>query len=313
MPKRVYVEKKFGAKSLAVIQQADAICREYAARGFTLTLRQLYYQFVSRDLIPNKQSEYKRLGEIVNDARLAGLLDWNWLEDRTRNLRTEPSWNDPNSIIHAAANSYHLNRWKDQPYYPEVWIEKDALIGVIEPICSALDVPYFSCRGFGSQSEMWRAAQRHINARYQRTPQREFRQPIIFHLGDHDPSGIDMSRDIEARLLLFEAPTEVRRIALNMNQVEQYAPPPNPAKTTDSRYEGYLSRYGEESWELDALNPDVIAALIRSHVEPLIVQDRWEAVAAREAREREALQKAADNWSEVEDYLLSTLEEQGDE
>jgi hypothetical protein len=305
MPRLRYVDKRFRRASLDVIAQADAILTQYAAQGFTMTLRQVYYQFVSRGLIPNRQSEYKRLGEILNDARLAGLLDWSHMEDRTRNLNAYPFWDSPADIIASAAASFRRDRWKEQETYVEVWIEKDALTGVIDVPCGDLYVPYFSCRGYTSQSELWQAARRLIR---QTSGANAGRRAVVLHFGDHDPSGIDMTRDIEDRLAMFcrahgaPAPT-VNRLALNYDQVEQYNPPPNPTKLTDSRAEGYIAAHGLESWELDALDPTVIDALVRMNVSPLIDNDKWSEVEEREARERDLLDIAAREWDSVADYI----------
>jgi hypothetical protein len=298
-----YVPKRFGQDRLAVIEQANLICAEYAAQGFDLTLRQLYYQFVSRGLIANRQSEYKRLGDTINDARLAGAMDWNYIVDRTRNLRDLPHWADPQSILNAVASQYRTYRWDTQPYAVEVWIEKDALIGVIAGICEGQDVPYFSCRGYVSQSEMWSAAQRHL--RYQANGQ----DPVVIHLGDHDPSGIDMSRDIADRLHLFGSRAEVRRIALTMDQVDQYQPPPNPAKITDSRAENYIEEYGTESWELDALDPATLAALITAEIDSYKDGTEWAARTGEMLNERQQLSAAADRWSDVTAWLREQDEE----
>ena len=127
MPKLAYVSKDFSAKSLATIDLANRIIDEYRAQGYTLTLRQLYYQFVARDLIPNRVQEYKRLGSVVNDARLAGLIDWEAIEDRTRNLRSLAHWTSPDSIVEACASQYRIDKWARQPVRVEVWIEKEAL------------------------------------------------------------------------------------------------------------------------------------------------------------------------------------------
>ena len=254
-----------------IISKANAIIDEYERQGFDLTLRQLYYQFVSRDLIPNRDTEYKRLGSIINDARLAGLIDWNAITDRTRNLRSLSHWRNPGDIIFSAARSYRIDKWAMQDYRVEVWIEKDALVGVIAGVCDDLDIPYFSCRGYTSQSEMWVAGQRLL--KYIKDGQ----TPLVLHFGDHDPSGKDMTRDIIDRLTLFSnSAIELQRIALNMDQVEQYNPPPNPAKITDSRASAYIAEYGDESWELDALETTVIADLIRDAVGVVMDQDAWE-------------------------------------
>jgi len=160
MPKIKYQDFQFRPATLALIETANRIIAEYQAQGFDLTLRQLYYQFVSRDIIPNTQQSYKNLGSVINDARLAGMIDWETIVDRTRELRTLPHWNDPSDIVDACAGQFNLDRWKDQKYRPEVWIEKDALVGVFQRVCRELDVPLFSCRGYTSQSEMWVGAQR---------------------------------------------------------------------------------------------------------------------------------------------------------
>ncbi len=296
--KEKFIDIKFSAGSLAIIRTANDILAEYKADNLTLTLRQLYYQFVSRDLIKNQQSEYKRLGSIINDARQAGLVDWAMIEDRTRNLVTHSSWSSPGGIIRSAAHSYRRDIWKEQEYRPEVWIEKDALIGVIERICDERRVPYFACRGNTSQSETYAAGKR-----FEEYLADGFR-PIILHLGDHDPNGIDMTRDNRKRITMFaKDDIEVRRLALNMDQVEQYNPPPNPVKFTDSRSGGYVAKFGTSSWELDALEPRVISDLISDELDGLIDPDKWEDEIEKENEERDALSKAAKLWPDVEKFL----------
>ncbi len=297
MPKIKYQDIKLRGASLAVVQQANTIIAEYEALGYGLTLRQLYYQFVSRDLIPNNDREYKRLGSIINDARLAGLIDWNAITDRTRNLRAVPHWATPGSIIQSAADSYRIDKWRTQPYRPEVHIEKDALIGVIENVCEALDVPYFSCRGYTSQSEMWATGQR------MRRHYRNGQTPIIFHLGDHDPSGKDMTRDIDDRLDMFAGGLTVERLALNFDQITQYSPPPNPAKLTDSRATAYVAEFGFESWELDALEPTVIADLIENAVLGIRDETAWQIAVDEEEDARDKLSRIANRWDDVEAYI----------
>ena len=310
MPRIVYVEKAFRADTLDIIEQANDICEQYAAMGYELTLRQLYYQFVAKALIENSDRSYKRLGSIVNDARLAGLIDWDHLTDRTHNERRVTTWGSPSSIIDASASQFKRDVWEvsGQLSRPWVWVEKDALVDVVSRAADPLFAPYFSCRGYVSQSEMWAAAQR-IRA----VASQGF-EPVVFHLGDHDPSGIDMSRDIRDRLSMFAGfDVDVRRIALTMAQINQYGPPPNPAKLTDSRGSGYVQRYGRQSWELDALDPPVLVDLIRSHVESLIDDPAaWDDAMAEDAATRSRMQDVAsrwedvyDRWGEIEDLLDS--------
>lgn len=307
MPKIQYqFNTRLSASSLAVIEKANQIITEYSEQGYDLTLRQLYYQFVARDLIPNKQSEYKRLGDIINNGRLAGLIDWSAITDRTRNIRKHSFWKDPASVIDSAAYSYRLDKWAEQEYRVEAWIEKDALIGVIADACNELEVPYFSCRGYVSQSEMWSAAQRVLRAYLNRG-----QKTILLHLGDHDPSGIDMSRDIADRIAMFCRPDsaehafEVRRLALNMNQVREYAPPPNPAKTTDSRFASYITHYGDESWELDALEPRMLGSLIRDTVFEFRDVEKWGEIASLENETKNLIYKMGARFDEVKAFLQS--------
>jgi hypothetical protein len=292
-----YVSKRFTSASQANIQLAREIIEEYVQNGFDLTLRQLYYQFVARDLIPNTQRSYKRLGSLINDARLAGEIDWDHLVDRTRALQSLSNWETPADIIRSAACSFHVNLWEGQDFRPEVWIEKDALVGVIEPICNSLDVPFFSCRGYTSQSEMWRASQRlqgYIS---------EGQTPVVIHLGDHDPSGIDMSRDIKDRLKLFGTRLEFIRVALNRDQIDQYNPPPNPTKVTDSRASAYMEEHGDESWELDALDPAEMENLIEKTILVYRNEKKWRVQESLEEAGRDRLSEAADRWPDVEAFL----------
>ena len=297
MPKISYIEKNFRQATLDTIKTANAIIEEYAAQGFDLTLRQLYYQMVARGYIENSLRSYKNFGNVVNDARLAGLIDWGHIVDRTRNFRANGHFRNPGDIMRAAVNSYQVDKWERQPFRVEVWVEKEALEGVIDRACRPLDVPYFACKGYTSQSEMWAAARRLIKWRDRG------QTSIILHLGDHDPSGIDMSRDIFDRLDLFAGEMQVDRLALNWNQVEQYNPPPNPAKLEDSRADAYIARFGMSSWELDALEPTVIADLIGDAVAQFRDPDLWAEAVAQEEEGLALLRQAADRWQDVAGFL----------
>jgi hypothetical protein len=293
VPRICYIPKTFSAEHASLIVTANKICAEYEAQGFKLTLRQLYYQFVARAIIPNTMQSYKRLGGVINDGRLAGEIDWDAIEDRTRNLEKLSAWDSPADIIQACARQFRYDRWATQEHRCEVWVEKEALVGVISPVCDELRVPYFACRGYTSQSEAWAAGRRF--AQYQRGGQ----AVTVFHLGDHDPSGIDMTRDNRDRVEMFAGHgVTVKRLALNENQVRQYNPPPNPAKLTDSRAEGYIARFGDESWELDALEPRVISDLIRTNVNKLIDGVAWANAIEREREARDRIQETADNWED---------------
>lgn len=298
MSKIQYKEIKFKQKSLDLIELVNQVIEEYSVQGYELTLRQAYYQLVARGYIPNNERSYKNIGSLINDGRLAGLIDWHSITDRTRNLRGNSHWNNPAEVIASARYSYLLDKWEGQPNYVEVWVEKDALVDVVGQACRPLDVPYFSCRGYTSQSEMWSAAQRFI---YQ--SDRENR--IIIHLGDHDPSGIDMTRDIQERLNMFGSDVYVKRVALTMNQINTYNPPPNPAKLSDSRCGKYIDQFGYESWELDALEPRVITDLITNEVTVFRDDAIYQEVCSKEEREKDELRMLENNYDRAVAFLES--------
>jgi hypothetical protein len=284
-----YKKRSFQEEAMKIIHSANLIIAEYEKKNLKLTVRQLYYQFVARGLIPNTSKNYGLVKGAVSEGRLAGLISWTAIEDRTRNLRGLQTWDSPEDYMLSIKKGYVADKWANQPFRFEAWIEKDALVGVIGSICLELGINYFACRGYNSQSEQWRAGQRF--ARYIRKGQR----PIVLHLGDHDPSGIDMTRDNQERLQMFTGvPVQVIRLALNMDQVEQYKPPNNPAKTTDSRASDYIAEFGTSSWELDALDPEVIRNLIADCVKSMRDETLWDRALKEEAEEREVVEMMVD-------------------
>lgn len=291
-----FIDWKPRTKARELIEHAERICADWQRQGYDLTLRQLYYQFVAAALIPNSFESYKSLGNTIDQARLAGLLDWRYIVDRTRNVyRTQGNDTTPDAAIRMTAQAYSLPRWDNQPNHVEVWVEKEALSGIVERAAREVAINYFACRGYVSQSEMYDSGRRF--GRIARN------KPVhVIYLGDHDPSGIDMARDITERLAMFSygADITVTRVALNMDQIEQYSPPPNFAKTTDARFEPYAEQYGDQSWELDALAPSVIHDLIVGAVRPLMDLDAWADVEEQEREDRARLELVADRWGELE-------------
>lgn len=287
MSKIQYRTINFKKDSLTRIKQMQEIVAEYAEQGLRLTARQLYYQFVARDLIPNKVQSYKNLTNLLTDARYAGMIDWLAIEDRGRQPDVPSEWDSIQDLVDAAVSSYRLPRWETQPKYAELWVEKQALAGVLEPMASEFHVVLSVNKGYSSASAMFEAAQRFRRRGGKKTK-------ILFYLGDHDPSGEDMVRDIEDRLVEFGVRgLEVVKLALTKPQIEEFNPPPNPAKSSDSRYQAYADKHGDECWEVDALPPDELQRIIREAFEAVVDTDAMDAVKAREERGKEALREAA--------------------
>jgi hypothetical protein len=284
--KERFITKNLSADRRALLEQIIAIIQDYQGQGFTLTLRQLYYQLVTRNLVTNEERSYKRVGELVSDGRLIGEVDWDAIEDRVRQPKVPGQFKDLRALVDAAVAAYRLPRWDGQENYVELWVEKDALAGVLAPIADEYHVTLMVNRGYSSQSAMYESAYRFI-------AHQDAQRCYLLYLGDHDPSGEDMVRDVGARLRMFGAEVVTEKIALTMDQVQEHNPPPNPAKMTDSRAAKYVDEHGASSWEVDALPPEVLRDLIVERIEELWEPRMMERIKAQEETDKSELIKAA--------------------
>lgn len=314
--KKCFIQKRFNKDTLTVIEQANKIIGEYQNQGLRMTLRQLYYQFVSANYIANNDKSYKRLAHIISDARLAGLVDWDAIEDRGRVPSRPSEWDSVSSILRSAVYSYRKRRWSTQPRVVELWVEKQALAGVLEPLASEFHVTLSVNKGYSSSSAMYEAANR-ISAASVSNGRRKAKPAYVLYLGDHDPSGEDMVRDIDERLNLFRSPDMpcilVEKLALTRDQIDQYKPPPNPAKKTDTRYRAYEEEHGSESWELDALKPTTLQQIIRDRLNQLVDWDAMKAVISEENEEKAAMQELSDRFERSKQADGDDDEEDGDD
>ncbi len=286
-----YRRFNFSDSTLDLIGTMNSIIDKYMDQGFVLTVRQLYYQLVAGGIIENSQKSYKRITSIANDARLAGKMDWDAIEDRTRSFVRKTRWVNGAQILEAAAESFHVDMWKRQPRRVFVIIEKEALVGVLSPTCQKFDTPILAARGYPSCTVLRDFAIEDI------LPALDEQDITVLHLGDHDPSGIDMTRDLTERVSLFCGQSvELVRLALTMEQVEERQPPPNPAKTTDSRFKQYRDEYGDESWELDALPPEYLVNLVETEILDRIDGRQWDADLRRVADIQSRIRKAAESF-----------------
>jgi hypothetical protein len=264
-----------------------------------MTLRQLYYRFVAHDLVDNKQSQYDYLGEAMKEARLEGYVPWSAIEDRTRGteagdrpaVSARDRFERARGFLEGAPDRHARPRWEGQQRYVEVWVEKEALAGVLRPVCDELGVELFPNRGYTSVTMLHEAAER-IS---ERTP--EGGRAEVLYLGDFDPSGQDIERNAQEKLRYeFGTAVEVERIALTRPQIDERGLPPQPAKSTDSRYEDFVAEHGDLAVELDALEPEVLRDLVREEVGERFDEDAHERARERGDEESDRIR----GW--VEDY-----------
>lgn len=273
MKEQFYTKLRLSKSNKVRLGEINDILEEYVADGYTLTLRQLYYQLVSRDLIPNSQKEYTKLMNILKKGRMAGIVDWSSIEDRVRRPQL-PYWvTGIPDAIKDTVEQYKLNRMRGQENNIEVWIEKDALSSVFYRVTSKYGIRLMVNRGYSSVSAMYEAYKRLSSG------------DTILYFGDHDPSGLDMIRDIRDRMEEFGIDIDVVPVALTMDQVKQFNPPPNPAKISDPRADWYIEQWGNTSWELDALPPKELIRLVESAILEIIDLDQYNAMIDQEKKD----------------------------
>lgn len=286
-------------KTERIVLIANTIAHEYAREhGLNLTLRQMYYQFVARGLIENGDRSYKRIGVALTNARMKGTFSFHHIEDRGRDIGQHDA-DDTRTLNEDIEYAGELlaqiplhtrfGRWYGQGTLVSVWIEKEALSGVLEALCTQLGVSLFACKGYPSVS----ALDKWLRTTHETLDRRNHQTATILYLGDHDPDGLQIPVSIEKTLhemqqlqrdrtvfpedypylprLRFGAAADfvftIKPIALSIEQIREYDPPPMPAKKTSTRYRKYKERTGlDEAWELDALDPRLLQDLVRSEV-----------------------------------------------
>jgi len=284
--KEAFRDQRISGAKLVFIGKINLILEEYGLEGYTLTLRQLYYQLVARGIIENKTSEYSRLGRILVIARMNGLIDWSAIEDRIRQPYV-PYWvTGIKGAIADTVRQYRLDRQKGQENYIEVWTEKDAVSNVLKRVTRHFHIRLMVNRGYSSCSAMKEAYER-LDLTLS-----EGQHPVIIYVGDHDPSGLDMVRDIKERLEEFGAILRVKHVALTREQVEEIKPPPNPAKITDPRAKWYIAEHGPQSWELDALKPSSLESIVRKQVEYYVNLDIFQGMIEKEKEDKNRMRRS---------------------
>lgn len=291
-----------------VLSTARRIAEEYREHDLTLTVRQMYYQFVRRypDEYPSAVETYNRIKDILSEARYRGTFPIDMIEDRGREVRPG-SFLLNNTNVDVALDRcvqeletwpgyLQTSRWFNQPRHVSVWVEKDALSGVFEAPCDDLEVSWFACKGYPSVSALWEylTALRRANSIHDYG----FKEAVILYFGDHDPDGLEIPEAAARGLdtlkqtygVLSQVPIRFERVALSLEQIEEHNAPPFPAKETSSRFKKYREKTGlQDAWELDALEPLVLRDLITSSVDKLFSEHVWQENQVRVKRAREEL------------------------
>ena len=298
MKKAYRANLQLSKANIGKLQAINDILDQYAEQGYKLTLRQLYYQLVTNNLIPNKKAEYAKLSTLLVKGRMGGVVDWDAIEDRIRIPNIPYEVKDIPDALQDTVDAYRLNRQRGQENYIEIWTEKDALSNILKRITYKYHVRLMVNRGYSSCTAMHDAYKRIDNAI---DGDSDAQKAVILYLGDHDPSGLDMVRDVRERLCEFGLDDDnlmVKHIALTADQIDKHTPPPNPAKVSDPRAGWYLKQYGNTSWEVDALSPTTLHKVIEEEIKPFMDMNLYRAILEEELADRGKLQKFIDKHEE---------------
>ena len=268
--------RKPQARSLPIRAAVVEIAGEYDR----MSVRQLYYQLVARGVIDKTEAAYKRVCDVSAQMRLDGSLDYRTIVDGHRSRRVVFAHDGIGSALESAQLLYRRNYWISQPVHVEVWCEKDALTGVIQPVCERYGVTYVATRGFPSITLRYESARAIVDTG---KPAR------IFYFGDHDASGQQISANLPAELRQHGADVTVERVALDPWQVNLYRLPTRPGKRSDSRHAAFAAEFGDASVELDALSPSKLVDLVETAVLSEIDPVEWARAVAVEELEKETL------------------------
>lgn len=268
-------------RTKAQMEELKAVAIALALQLQPVTVRQMFYQLVSRGLVRKTEREYQGVARLLLELRREEYLDYRMIADNTRWMQKPPSYNSLEQALEDWLSSYRLNLWRDQKDCVEIWCEKDALAGVLYAVTSRWDVPLMVTRGYPSESFLYEAA---LDIRERGKP------AYLYYFGDYDPSGVDIARSTEERLRKFvgdAVPLHFERVAVTEEQIQAWGLPTRPTKPRDTR----AKRFRGESVEVDAIPPDrlreLTEACILRHIDPSALKRlQVEEEAHRETLER---------------------------
>ena len=265
-------------KTQNIIDQAYEILAAY----HPMTVRQVYYQLVSRQVVENTRSRYQAVSDALVEARLEGTIPWAWIEDRLRRPRYGSMWDDLTAFAETARRAYKRDVWATQECHLEVWLEKDALSGIFEDVLSGYGVTLNVGRGYDGWSSIRNAADRF----------QSYDDVTVLYFGDFDPSGEDMVRSLRDRLAQLGSTPDIEKVSLTLEDIGRYSLPPNFTKATDTRRHAFVAKNGDVSVELDALRVDVLRNRLITEVELCMDMDALRKVHEQEDSERKQLVEA---------------------
>jgi len=268
-------------QSLELLAQVQEIISSY---DFALTLRQIYYQLVAKQIIPNKQKYYTKLSRLCVTGRDEGILPEEGFADRLREVDKLSSWSDLNEFMNTVKRSYRKDKWQNQDSYLEIWTEKDALRSVLTEITYQYDVSLMVSRGQLSRTAIYETAKRY--------KAKSDKKCYLYYCGDFDPSGLSIYDSIKKRLSNFDILINFGRIALTEKQIEKYKLPSDPGKKSDPNYNKFVNIYGSDMVvELDSLPPDILRKIIEDCILQNIDQGPLAQTRRKEKDERIRLNK----------------------
>ncbi len=248
------------------------------------TVRQIYYQATVHGIDEKTDAGYEKVMAELKFLREEGEIDWDDIVDHTRSITRWARYSTVEEALRETARTYRRKLWEDSDTYIQIWLEKDALAGLLEDMVYAFDVPLCVARGYPSLSQLHDAAME-LDANQDRLC-------WVYHLGDYDPSGQDAARHIEETLCRFAPETEIifQRLAVTPEQIAEWNLPTRPNKPTDMRTKNFA---GAASVELDAINPNEFRALVHSAIDQHIDQRKLKVLLAAEESERLLLRELA--------------------
>jgi hypothetical protein len=259
-----------------------------AEAAYPITGRGIGYKLFTAGLIPSMETgQMQRVYRLLKEARERGMIPWEWIVDETRELERSPSWDDPAAFVRTVSRAYRRDHWNHQPVRVEVWSEKGTIRGVLAPVLNQYGVGFRVMHGFGSATTGYDVSQ-----------DDDGRDLIVLYVGDYDPSGMCMSEhDLPKRFEKYDGDhIELKRIALRREHLDSLPSFPATDKKKDKRYTWFVRNFGDQCWELDALDPndlrDLVDEAIKSEIEPVA----WHRCTVLEEAETESMRTVLDSW-----------------